>query len=247
MPEPPKGWQPGKTFYVTDDRIDRVFPNMQLRQGDLLIFVSFNYVPDIDGTNDTQVIFTSQSGKNLTYRVDKSPEEVAELAVLPIPFTVEMSLVSKAKDIFATLNQPLYIITRNWRDASGTPITGRKFVPVTIDSLTVGTAEYPLRLWFTDELAHHGTLLLSPSKDSPRTFASAFTFTNPRNKYPAVSPKHWPQIIAGMTTPGMTRDEVRLSLGTPSNLDRRMTYAGEMEVWSYEDGRYFTFMDGILQ
>lgn len=51
----------------------------------------------------------------------------------------------------------------------------------------------------------------------------------------------------GTVTEDMTRDECRLSLGAPDNIDRRAGYSVLREVWSYENGRYLIFEDGLLR
>ena len=44
----------------------------------------------------------------------------------------------------------------------------------------------------------------------------------------------------------MTKDEVRLSLGSPSSVNQRPSHEGVREYWYYPDGRYLYFEDGVL-
>ena len=45
----------------------------------------------------------------------------------------------------------------------------------------------------------------------------------------------------------MTKEECTLSLGSPRNISRQPTYAGMLERWSYDNGVFLTFQDGILE
>lgn len=45
----------------------------------------------------------------------------------------------------------------------------------------------------------------------------------------------------------MTRDEARLALGAPANIDRRPGYSFMREIWTYENGIFLIFEDGLLK
>lgn len=46
---------------------------------------------------------------------------------------------------------------------------------------------------------------------------------------------------------GMTLDECRLALGAPAKVRRRTDHSTLYEVWSYENGIYLMFHDGVLK
>lgn len=249
----PRDWRPGKRFIVTDPKIELIFSvpaasdGRSLAAGDVVQFAGFAPVADIDGTTDTQVMLRSADGQTRPYRVDRSPKELEQAAGLDVPFTIEESLVEAARRKISALKGPVYVVTRNWRDRSDQAVEGRKFVPVRVDSVAAGNAVYPLRVDFTDDTGRAGSVFLATATQGPRSWAATFTFTDPRKRYGQVREQFWPAIIAGRTARDMTREEVRLSLGAPASVDRAVTYAGIREVWSYENGQYLVFMDGVLQ
>lgn len=56
----------------------------------------------------------------------------------------------------------------------------------------------------------------------------------------------WTNIINNRVSPGMTLDECRLALGSPAKVSRRPDHSVLREIWSYENGIYLMFVDGIL-
>ncbi len=80
-----------------------------------------------------------------------------------------------------------------------------------------------------------------------RDFASLFYFENPRNRYPNITDETWANIIRGKVALYMTREECRLALGSPATVDRRPGISTMRELWTYENGIYLIFDDGILQ
>ncbi|MDE6513468.1 MAG: hypothetical protein K2L05_04720, partial [Muribaculaceae bacterium] len=79
-----------------------------------------------------------------------------------------------------------------------------------------------------------------------RTFANQFSLTNPRKNYPQISDTNWNLISQGRVALDMTREECRLALGAPSQVDREALPNGIFERWIYEDGVYLFFTDGLL-
>ena len=84
-------------------------------------------------------------------------------------------------------------------------------------------------------------------KGSPRTFPTLFSFDDPRKKYPDISPENWERIINGRVEAGMTREECRLALGSPKEVDRAANNSYLREIWLYENGIYLVFEDGLLK
>jgi hypothetical protein len=79
-----------------------------------------------------------------------------------------------------------------------------------------------------------------------RSFSNLFSFTDPRRNYPNITDEYWQLITSGTVTTGMTRDECRLALGAPKDVDRQTGYSSVHEMWGYENGIYLIFEDGIL-
>ncbi|QCD41540.1 hypothetical protein E7747_04035 [Duncaniella dubosii] len=57
----------------------------------------------------------------------------------------------------------------------------------------------------------------------------------------------WDKIINGRVALDMTREECRLALGAPREVDRGADNSYIREVWLYENGIYLVFEDGILK
>lgn len=244
-------WAPGKRFRVTDPKISIIFgasmpPDEQLEGRDIT-FIGAGEVASITGGTDTQLSFRSPSGATLIYREQRPLAELMQKSALSVPFTIQESMVSAARDLLE--GRKLFILTSLWRDDADNPVEGRKFVEVTVDSVGYGTSFYPVKVAFTDSRGVSARVFLYPGAQSatPRTFAGLFSFTDPRLRYPDISPENWELIIDSRITPGMTRDECRLALGTPKEVERVPTLTLLREVWVYENGIYLLFEDGLLK
>ena len=44
----------------------------------------------------------------------------------------------------------------------------------------------------------------------------------------------------------MTRDQCRMAIGSPAEVKRRTDNNYLIEIWTYENGHYLMFKDGIL-
>lgn len=111
-----------------------------------------------------------------------------------------------------------------------------------------GNDVYPSQVVFRDKEGHHGSVMMSTGGvgGTSRTFHTLFAFTDPHLRFPAITPENWELIKNSRVTSGMTRDECRLALGAPNEVDRRPSSMGLVEVWGYNSGKYLMFQDGIL-
>lgn len=246
-------WRPGKRFRVTNDKIRLIFgatasPYDSLG-GKTLIFTGAKEAPSITGTSVTDISFTAEpgDGRTFVYRINRPIAKVKEQGPLSVPFTIQESLVDDARKLMD--GQHYYVLTRTWRDDSDNSLNGRQFVPVTVDSVTPGNDIYPIKVSFTDERGTSARLFLHPGPRSytPRSFPALFSFTNPRLKYPSITDDMWDKIINGRVALDMTREECRLALGAPREVDRGADNSYIREVWLYENGIYLVFEDGILK
>lgn len=249
--EPLGQWQRGKRFYVADNKVAILFGStapagVQL-QGEIIEFDSATPSILYTGEEATDLSFTLPGGAKGVYRVKNSPATLKDSSV-EVPFTIEESLVESGRRRLS--GKSFYILTSEWRDSADRIVGGRKFVKVRVDSVTFGTANYPLRVDFVcEEGGDGGSLFIVPGRDAKgsRTFASQLAFADPHLRYPAVTDEVWELIIRGRVRPGMTRDECRLALGAPANVDRMRGYSSLTELWTYENGIYLVFEDGVLK
>jgi hypothetical protein len=127
-----------------------------------------------------------------------------------------------------------------------------KFEPVTVtDVLASPNAEAPVRIVVSNGSDREGYFDIAMS-DTNRG-AKGKTGIPPQilsNDDPKLA-HNWPEgvwtaIESGEALPGMTTDQVRLSLGEPVSVSQTVTAGGTREQWAYGDGKFFYFYDGVL-
>ncbi len=249
----PAKWEPGRRFIVTDDRIRLIFsstPTGSLpHPGDTLIFAGVRGVPSVMGDQATALSFVrdDQSADTLVYRVEVTPREFNDTKSFPIPFMVDLDLVARADSALA--GRKVYVTTSYWYDPLFNHYTGRKFVGVTIDSVRAGNTDYPLAVNFTDDRGEQRVMLMTvgDGRSATRNFATLFSLSDPRLRYPSITAENWDAIVNGRVRQYMTRDEVRLALGTPTDVVYGEDHNFSYERWVYPNGAYLIFEDGILK
>jgi hypothetical protein len=78
------------------------------------------------------------------------------------------------------------------------------------------------------------------------TFDKLFSFTDLRKNYSQITDANWERITRGDVAVSMTKDECQLSLGSPRSIERVPTHGGLYERWSYDNGVYLIFENGLL-
>ena len=79
-----------------------------------------------------------------------------------------------------------------------------------------------------------------------RTFRNLFYLSDPKLKYPDILPSTWEAIQNGRLVKGMTKDECKLSVGNPSDVNSGHDWNSTLDVWQYPNGTYLQFQDGVL-
>lgn len=254
VPDQFQKWKLGKEFYATDNQIRLIFtPSVNYNldtisfQGKILKYKGYNE-KNILGTQSTvNIIFTDSNNNDFLYSTNKTIDELKESVYgVKIPFLISLDLISTAKRLL--LGKDLYIKTSLWYDANDELIAGLKFVKVNITDIMPGNKTFPLKLEF--DYNNKKSYIFVSTSDSPivnRTFDTLFSFTDIRKQYPNITDHNWELITQGKIAIDMTKEECRLSLGAPKSIDQRPTYEGLREIWSYENGVYLVFEDGILR
>lgn len=244
-------YYPGKELFVTDPKIKLILgasaDKANIVAGDTLLFSHFSDAATIDGQNVTDIVLTDKNGKEFFYRTSINPDAINKGHAIDIPFTIDIDLVNAVGKKLC--GQTYYIVTRARYDLSDNLFYGRRFVPVTIRSVDPGNSVYPIRLTLSENDGKHFRLYMSAQSSGymPRKFATLFSLSDPRLSYPTILPQTWENITNGKVAVGMTRDECRLALGAADNIDRQPTYSILREVWTYKNGIYLIFADGILE
>lgn len=244
-------WSAGKEFYVTDSKIALALEpgGITPQAGATLRFVEWRATPAVTGGDDTEIVLADSTGARAIYRLNASPAQLKRRDGVSIPFTIERSVVNEVKKELD--GKKLYVRTALWYDSVGNSFSGLKYVPVTVDGVTPGNQVYPVRVWFSTDVDGRPMtasvyMSIGDGVHSARNFASMFAFDNPRDRYPTISDDTWQRIIHSRVAVDMTRDECRLALGNPTRIDRYQGTGLYGERWSYDNGAYLIFYDGVL-
>lgn len=255
-------WRPGKALIVADPKIRIVLSNgagdelAELNAGEVLSFRGFESATSLLGGEATDVVFSTKKYPDLRYRLAVPPEALSgkDAPAVDVPFTVDPSLAHRADSLVMARTGQLYILSPLWYDAATEKaVSGYRLVEVLADSVRPGNHIFPLKLYFRvadPDLA--ATPVGSGEKmvyladggrtsGTTRTFASLFSFTDRRKRYPEISDEVWTLIINSRVREGMTKEECRLALGSPASVELSPTRVGDLERWGYSDGVYLIF------
>ena len=247
--EPIEKWKPGKRLFVTDNKALMLFGEETQSgslQGEYIIFDGMERSLTITGQEVAEFRFHTADGRRMRYRSGHSPEEISRLGSVNIPLTIEESIVEEVRKRIN--GATYYIMTSLWYDLNEQSLYGRKFIPVKFIDVKEGNTVYPVKLVLDDGDGNHFQLFMSvgDSRKAPRSFQSLFSSSDPRLKYPDITDTVWDNIVNGRVAVDMTRDQCRLAIGAPAEVKRRSDHNYLIEIWTYENGHYLMFKDGIL-
>lgn len=237
-PEAPADWKVGKPFLISEGRLDYAFAPLAVAQklsaGDTIRFARFRSSVRLSGDSITETVMTTPSNQELIYRIESPLSQIIKEQRLSVPFTTDIDLVDKAKTVL--MGKRIWTLKPNG--------SGRKFQPAEISDVLPGNSDYPFRV-----VVGQDTLFMvtnTGSTATSRTFANLFTLTDPRKHHPEISDTNWELVAGGKVALDMTRDECRLAIGAPAQVERNTLPSGIFERWIYEDGVYLVFTDGLL-
>ncbi|MBD5282206.1 MAG: hypothetical protein HDS33_04160 [Bacteroides sp.] len=241
--EKPSEWRPGKVFTLTGGKVSVAYTpssvSSELQPGDTLRFESMTPSKTITGAQMTDFHFLTPAGQTVTYRMETSVDRLGDSVTLP--FLVEASVIDSVRTLLK--GRRVWTTTLQRYDLNGEAISGRKFQPVEITDVRAGRGEYPVEVLMGNEMIY---LTVDPSSRVNRRFANLFSLTDPRRNYKQIIDRTWERICRGEVADGMTMEECRLALGSPREVERDATYGALIERWTYENGIYLLFSDGIL-
>lgn len=247
--EPIEQWKPGKRLYVTDDKALMLFGEESQSgslQGTYIIYDGMDRALTITGQEVAEFRFHTADGRRMRYRSGHSPEEISRMGSVNIPLTIEESMVGAVRSRLK--GSTYYIMTSLWYDLNEQSLYGKKFIPVRIIDVKEGNTVYPVRLLLEDAGGYRFQMFMSvgDSRKAPRGFSSLFSATDPRLRYPDITDQVWDNIVNGRVAIDMTRDQCCLAIGSPAEVKRRSDHNYLIEIWTYENGHYLMFKDGIL-
>lgn len=246
-------WNMGKRFFVTDNNIRYIFsPSPQFNadtltlEGKEISYDGYTIGISIDGRPVVNLHF-KYGTTGLQYNANRTMDDITRRhsSRLEVPFLVDLDEVERLKDVLR--GKSLYIKTSIWYDSNGEMTWGRKYVKVNITDVLPGDKVFPFRIEFND--AGRTAYVFMSYRDNylQRSFDNLFSDADLRQLYPAISDENWQRIINGQIATYMTKEECRLSIGPPDNLERVPTYNGVREYWYYSNGTYLIFdEEGLL-
>lgn len=247
-------WEVGKPFMAMSDRTLFIFQPSGLSndeyateiKGKILRFAGMEsqLTP---GLSEECILLFSDGANTLRYSTGKSTETaLKEIDSSKLPLLSDLALIEAWKEKINGMT----LWTRNslWYDATGERKDGRKFAKVKVLDVMPATGDFPIRVKIEDSDGVDAYLQMNYTSDThdSRDFAAIFFLNDPKAKYPQISDENWNLIQQGKVAIGMTKDECRLALGNPDDLNSGHSTFQTMDMWQYSNGTFLMFADGIL-
>lgn len=199
-----------------------------------------------DGNESLVIIF---SDNNFDYKYNTEKEitvALKEVSSDQIPMMIDEAMINDTRELL--FGRKLWTRSPLWYDEKGERIRGKKFVPVTITSVEPGTLVFPVKLGLKAEDGTEAWMYMNfgNSGTDSRSFSNIFYLSDFRKNYPTVTDEVWQLICDGKIQAGMTKQECKLSLGNPSEVDAGHDYSHTLDLWTYPDGTVLWFEDGLL-
>jgi len=251
---PLKDWAPGKTFYVADDKSSLVYDNITdpakrtttPKSGDTLYYEQTGTRLMPDGSQRAVVYFIS-NGTRYAYNTGQTPEKaLTETTSDKLPMIIDLEMVEASRRLLK--GRHLWTRTPLRYDSTGARINGLKFIEVVVSDVQPGDMVFPLNLQVKDPSGRPQWLKINYGNTGieSRSFSNLFYLSDIRQKYPQISDTNWILIQQGKVIDGMTKEECRLSLGAPSDVDKGHDYSQTLDLWKYPNGTVLYFEDGLL-
>lgn len=242
-------WAIGKVFIVTDPKISYVLEGSMsspLEIGTELRYLRTDTKMDPGGKENAVIVFDFD-GNELGYKIKKNVKEAREgFLSTQLPMLIDLDMVRKAGDILK--GNSYWIRTGLWYDEEGNYKKGGKFSKVKILDVMPGNLSFPLKIRFADEKGENAYIWMNfgNSGNESRSFSHLFSMKDIRSGYPSISDEVWSLIQQSSVASGMTKEECKLALGNPTDVNSGHDYSRTLEIWQYPDGTYLQFADGIL-
>lgn len=258
-PEKLSEWKVGKRFLIADNKASLVYEvtdsggrrvHGDSLKGVVICFDGVESQSDPAGGNTAIIRFkTEKSHRTVRYTSNKPFTAVGSTVWSDLPMAVDLELAQSMAHLLK--DRELWVRTELWYDKHGSNIRATKFTPVKIQSVTTGDAVFPLKVKFED--MRTGTVAYLPmnlpdgkGKQGSRSFASLFSLKDPKELYPDIMPEVWEAICRCSVMNGMTKEECKLALGNPTEVDHGHNWDNLVDYWKYADGTYLLFVDDKL-
>lgn len=251
--QPAGNWKTGKKFYVSDNRISRVafrvepFSMSDSLAGKTVALASVDTVPTLTDRQEIQLKFvTDNNTAEFDVRTGLTPDQWNACGPYNIPHLIDLDFVNQVKE--KLVGNTYYVLPSRRLGQDGRDTLGTRYQKVVVQDVLPESESLPLKVIFSDDEGHLASLLMTfgDVTTSRRNFETLFSLTNPRTRYKQITDKNWEMIQHSKIALGMTPDECRLALGSPDTYNQIPTTAGMVERWTYTNGVYLIFEDGLL-
>lgn len=252
-PQPPSDWRVGKRFYIADNRAMRGAWRIENNNfldsiaGKTAVLENIDTIPSLTSRYEVQLkLVIPEDDTEMYFRTGLTFAQWQEQESYELPHIIDMDLVEQVKNKILGKNYFIIPSRRYGYDLQDT--IGTRYQPVRILDVVPMSESTPLRVIFNDDEGHISSLLMTIGDltTSRRNFETLFAISNPRQKYKHIADDVWDLIRHSKVRNGMTPEECRLALGSPDNYNRIPTTAGMIERWSYTNGVYLIFEEGVL-
>lgn len=248
-------WQTGKRFLIADDKASLILESEDRGASDIaghaISYVGTELTPGPGSHKVCRLVFEDAvTGGRLYYNTGRQAEAASqEITGLDIPALIDLDLVAQVDSVLR--GRRLWIKSDLWYDKDGNIFNGSKFMPVRVERVNPGNMFFPVAVEFSAPDGNTYKVWMNVKATSgigaeSRTFPTLFSLTDPKLRYPSISEENWKLIQEGRVALGMTKDECKLSLGNPPEVDSGHDWNNTIDVWRYKDGTFLHFQDGLL-
>lgn len=245
-------WEYGKQFLATSDRTLYVFEpsgtytSQESLKGKTLHYAGTENIQTADLKEECVLLF---SDGNTTYRYltgKTEAEALIDIDSSKIPLMSDITLIENWRDKLTGMT--LWTKSNLWYDKDGNRTSGLKFEEITVEDVLPTTGDFPMKVKIKDTNGKEAYMSMNYTSDlaDSRNFSALFFLSDPKNKYPQISAENWNLIKRSKIGIRMTKEECRLSLGNPDELESGHNTSHTMDIWQYANGTYLIFSDGIL-
>ena len=251
---PLKSWERGRRFIASDDKALLVIvPQKGLLpvgpdsiKGKVVEFVGVESKINAAGKLTVSLLF---SDNVYVYAYDTGKEfqtAMEEMMSDQIPMVIDEDMITQARQLL--VGQNFWTRSNLWYDREGNRIDGKKFVEVTVEDVLPGNMVFPLMLEIksSDNEIAYVFMNFGHADNESRSFSNIFSLSDIRKHYPSIESETWDYITKAKVKVGMTKEECRLALGNPTDLNSGHDYSQTLDIWIYENGRVLWFEDGKL-
>lgn len=248
---PLSDWKEGMEFVVADPKISLILttsgkPSNNLHSGDILCFYGITPIPMPDGSEHGRIAWKDKAGTIYYQNSGKKLEDALQnLTSDRLPMLTDRQMILRTDSLLT--GKSLWNKSRIAYTPDGERISILRFTECHIDSVTPGEGFFPLKVWTkTEGRPIFFYMDFNSASAESRPLAKILSLENPKTKYPNIPADHWAAIREGKVIVGMTKDECRLSLGNPSDVNAGRDYTSTIDIWQYPDGTFLRFTDGLL-